>query len=109
MINITPAADLQIQKNLNEAQAKALRVSVKKSGCSGYKYFLDFATEILDTDEIIKDGALIVIANKEILPMLENITLDYINQGLNRSFKFSNPNATAECGCGESFSFAKPQ
>lgn len=112
--HITETALAQIKKNLESANTKALRVGVKKSGCSGFKYVIDFAQEVLADDVILNDEVLkestinydnlLIIANKSSLDLLEGATLDYVKQGLNQSFKFSNPKATAECGCGESFS-----
>lgn len=112
--HITETALSQIKKNLESANMKALRIGVKKSGCSGFKYFIDFAKEVLEDDiilnnQLLKESTinydnLLIIANKSSLALLEDATLDYVKQGLNQSFKFSNPKATAECGCGESFS-----
>ncbi len=103
MFTITDAAKAQLVKNLEGSDAEAIRVALQKSGCSGYKYYIDFCDQVDDRVEILLESPIMVVADKEILPYLKNVTLDYIQDGINRMFKFSNPDAKAECGCGESF------
>jgi iron-sulfur cluster assembly protein len=80
-----------------------LRVGVKKSGCSGYAYTMDYADEIGADDQVFEFFGARVVVKSEYLPMLEGMTLDFQRQGLNETFKFLNPNVKGECGCGESF------
>ncbi|AFI84327.1 HesB/IscA family protein [Methylophaga nitratireducenticrescens] len=84
-----------------------LRIGVVKSGCSGYSYALDYADTVAANDMIIEQDDVKVVVDKDNLPLLEGMILDFVKEGLNQSFKFINPNVTSECGCGESFSVTK--
>ncbi|HAD31108.1 MULTISPECIES: iron-sulfur cluster assembly accessory protein [unclassified Methylophaga] len=84
-----------------------LRIGVVKSGCSGYSYALDYADSVAANDMIIEQDDVKVVVDKDNLPLLEGMILDFVKEGLNQSFKFINPNVTSECGCGESFSVTK--
>ncbi len=103
-IEVTESAARRIQAQLaRRGKGVGLRVGVKKSGCSGYAYVLDYADEVGNNDETFDAfGATVVVARDD-LPMLKGLTLDFQREGLNESFKFRNPNVTGECGCGESF------
>lgn len=103
-IVVTESAARRIQAQLaRRGKGVGLRVAVKKSGCSGYAYVLDYADEVGAGDEAFDaHGAKVVVA-REHLPMLDGLTLDFQRDGLNEAFKFRNPNVTGECGCGESF------
>jgi iron-sulfur cluster assembly protein len=99
-------------KRVNDMVAKradsiGLRIGVVKSGCSGYSYALDYADDVAAEDQVIEQDNVKVVVNKESLPLLEGMILDFVKEGLNQSFKFRNPNVTSECGCGESFSVTK--
>lgn len=103
-LNITPAAAQQIRHVLDErGQGLGLRVSVKPSGCSGYSYVLDFADETTaDEVRFEEHGARVYVA-PDALEMLDGSEVDYVSEGLNRFFRFNNPNVKDQCGCGESF------
>jgi iron-sulfur cluster assembly protein len=108
MIKLTGSAVQRIQEMLAKRDAAiGLRVGVVKSGCSGYSYAMDFATELSEQDSVIEQGGVKVIVNTDDMPLLDGMELDFVKQGLNQSFKFNNPNAVSECGCGESFSVTK--
>ncbi len=84
--------------------ASMLRVGVDGGGCSGFSYKFDFAETANDDDIVIeRDGAKVVIDEMS-LPFMEGSELDYVNELIGSSFKIRNPNATAACGCGTSFS-----
>ncbi|ALM53663.1 HesB/IscA family protein [Halomonas huangheensis] len=103
-LNITLAAADQIRRVLDErGSGLGLRVSVKPSGCSGYSYVLDFADSIADEDTSFEEHGARVFVAPEALEMLDGSEVDYVNEGLNRFFRFNNPNVKDECGCGESF------
>jgi len=93
-----------INQQTNNAKA-LLRLDLTNSGCSGYKYNLEFV-EQLETDDIEFKLAenLLIYVPKLRYAMLEGTQIDYVVEGLNASIKYANPNADAECGCGESFS-----
>ena len=78
-----------------------------ESGCSGYSYALDYAESVSDDDVVIEQDEAKVVIDKKSLPILDEMELDFVKEGLNQSFKFNNPNAVSSCGCGESFSTTK--
>ena len=78
-------------------------LGVKTSGCSGYMYTIDFADETTANDQVFEGHGAKVIIDNDSLGYLDGTEVDYGREGLNEAFRFNNPNATAECGCGESF------
>ena len=103
-ISLTQSAAARIGVQLQQrGKGVGLRVGVKKSGCSGYAYTMDYADEISADDQVFETHGAKLVIKTEHLPMLEGLTLDFQKQGLNESFKFLNPNVKGECGCGESF------
>lgn len=104
-ITISESAAQQIKQVLEErGHGVGLRVGVTTSGCSGYAYQLDFADDVNADDEVFEQNGASVVVNRDALPLLDGTEVDYISEGLNRLFKFHNPNVKDECGCGESFS-----
>lgn len=83
---------------------QGVRLSVKKQGCSGYAYVVDYVDTLLETDSRLGlTEKYFVSIDKKSLPYLQGLRVDYIKQGLNAKFVFENPNQTGQCGCGESF------
>jgi iron-sulfur cluster assembly protein len=82
----------------------AIRLSVKKTGCSGLSYVLDYVQtpEARDRTQALTPDYVICIDNGS-YPYLKGLHIDYVKQGLNQKFVFENPNQTGQCGCGESF------
>ncbi|MEC9482652.1 MAG: iron-sulfur cluster assembly accessory protein [Halomonas sp.] len=104
-LSITPAAAKQIRQVLDErGHGLGLRVSVKPSGCSGYSYVLDFADQEGAEDVAFESHGAKVYVAPDALDMLDGSEVDYVAEGLNRFFRFNNPNVKDQCGCGESFS-----
>ena len=84
---------------------KGLRIGVKKGGCAGMEYTMDFADEIDPMDEIVEqDGAVVMIAPMAQM-FLFGTEIDYETALLESGFKFRNPNVEDSCGCGESIKF----
>lgn len=104
-ITMTQAAADQIKHlTATEPDALGLRVGVKPSGCSGYAYTLDLARQLNDDDHVFTHDDAQIVIDDHALHMLDGTEVDYVSEGLNRLFKFHNPNVKDECGCGESFS-----
>lgn len=80
-----------------------VRLGVKTTGCSGMAYVMEFADEIDVGDTVFEDKGVKILVNAKSLVYLEGTELDYVREGLNEGFKFSNPNEKSRCGCGESF------
>ncbi|MCA6218590.1 iron-sulfur cluster assembly accessory protein [Ideonella sp. B7] len=103
-LSVTPKAAKQIQKALTQrGGGVGLRVAVKTSGCSGYAYALEFADVANPEDQVFETEGVKVLVDAQSLPLVDGTELDWVREGLNEGFKFHNPNATANCGCGESF------
>lgn len=103
-VSVLPAAVVHFRQQLKEhPDAKAVRLSVKPSGCSGYMYVLDFVNKSQAQDVTCQVEDLTLYLDKNSLGILAGTAIDYVREGINRQVKFINPNATSECGCGESF------
>ena len=104
-ITLTERAAERVKTYLSDRDPSAgLRVGVRKSGCSGFAYVIDFADEIDADDRVFEAQGVKVVVNADSLPYVDGAELDFVRDGLNQSFKFSNPNVKDQCGCGESFS-----
>lgn len=103
MITVTPSAGERIAQQLQKHNAQALRFGVKESGCSGYSYVMDFAFAVDESDTLIEQHGARLVVDPESLKILSGTEIDFVSEGLNQTFKFRNPKATDECGCGESF------
>lgn len=103
-LTVTPKAARQIEKALAQRGGGfGLRIAVKTSGCSGYAYALEFAEGPAADDHQFQSEGVTLLVDTLSLPMVDGTQLDWVREGLNEGFKFHNPNATANCGCGESF------
>ena len=99
-----PAAD-RVRTYLNaRGKGVGLRVGIKKTGCSGYAYVINYADDVGDSDIVFEDRGVKVIVDRKCLDLIDGTEVDFVKQGLNEAFRFRNPNVTGECGCGESFS-----
>jgi iron-sulfur cluster assembly protein len=108
MITLTASAIDRVRKMIeSKNNVVGLRIGVTESGCSGYSYALDFAETVSAADIVIEQDGVKVVVDDNSMPMLEDMELDFVSEGLNQSFKFNNPNAISSCGCGESFSVTK--
>ena len=104
-ISLTPRAVSQIRSLMGDTDAIALRVGVKKGGCAGMEYTIEYVSELDKNDEVIEqDGARVLIAPTAQM-FLFGTEIDYETSLLESSFKFNNPNVSEACGCGESIKF----
>ncbi len=103
-VRMTEAAVAHARRQLARAGASAVRLGVKKAGCSGFMYEIGYVTEAGadDTEYAVADD-LSVYVDPEALPLVQGTEIDLVVEGLNSVLKFRNPNAQVECGCGESF------
>ena len=104
-ISLTQRAVSQIKSLMSNSDAIALRVGVKKGGCAGMEYTIEYVSELDKNDEVIEqDGARVLIAPMAQM-FLFGTEIDYETSLLESSFKFNNPNVSEACGCGESIKF----
>jgi iron-sulfur cluster assembly accessory protein len=104
-ITISPRAAARIAEILkNEAVAALFRVSVEGGGCSGFQYRFDLVKERAPDDLMVeRDGARVVI-DPVSLGFVQGAEIDFVDDLIGAQFKIHNPNVTAACGCGTSFS-----
>lgn len=103
-LHFTPAAVAHVKKEIAKHNAQGLRLGVKKAGCSGLKYVVDYVYEKkTDDQQFLIENDLTIFVDQQSLEALKNLTVDYIREGLNGRLKFINPNEKGSCGCGESF------
>ncbi|MDE0349764.1 MAG: iron-sulfur cluster assembly accessory protein [Gammaproteobacteria bacterium] len=104
-MSITPAALAHVRRQLRQEGAEALVLAVTESGCNGYMYELDYATNALHNARSFRFGEDVrVEVAEDHWPLVRGTEIDFVVEGLNSALKFNNPNADAMCGCGESFS-----
>jgi iron-sulfur cluster assembly protein len=103
-ITITEAAARHVQNYLNNrGKGLGIRLAVRTSGCSGMAYEMEFVDELQDEDQVFENHGVKVVVDPKSLVYLDGTEVDYAREGLNEGFRFNNPNAKSECGCGESF------
>jgi iron-sulfur cluster assembly protein len=102
-ISLTSAAADRVRSFLGRrGHGVGLRLSVKKTGCSGFAYVVNYADEIAAGDVVFEDQGVKVIVDRDSLGLIDGTEVDFVKQGLNEAFRFRNPNVKGECGCGES-------
>jgi iron-sulfur cluster assembly accessory protein len=105
VISVTPAAAVHLKNQLESTGNEGVRISIKTSGCTGFMYVLEEVNNSPDGDiSLDLDNGVAVFVDPEAIPMLRGTEIDYAREGINRTLVFNNPNVTAACGCGESFS-----
>ena len=103
-ITLTESAAERVRDHLARRGAGVgLRLGIKKTGCSGFAYVVNYADEIEPGDAVFEERGVKVVVDPESLPLIDGTVVDFVKQGLNEAFKFKNPKAKGECGCGESF------
>ena len=103
-VKLTPAAAERVRNFLDKrGRGVGLRLGVKKTGCSGFAYVVNYADELAAGDMVFEDQGVKVIVDADSLRFVDGTEIDFVRQGLNEAFKFRNPNVRGECGCGESF------
>jgi iron-sulfur cluster assembly protein len=103
-ISLTPAAADRVRNFLHaRGQGIGLRLAVRKTGCSGFAYVINYADDVQPADVVFEDQGVKVFVDRDSLALIDGTEVDFVKQGLNEAFKFRNPNVKGECGCGESF------
>ncbi|MBM2803548.1 MAG: iron-sulfur cluster assembly accessory protein [Deltaproteobacteria bacterium] len=105
-LTLTETAIEQVKKLLarKDRAGQALRVAVTDGGCSGHSYKLDFDNQIKSDDTVLEWSGVRVYVDSVSAPFLQGMVIDFESGLYGGGFKFVNPNATATCGCGTSFS-----
>ena len=103
-ISLTPAAHARIRGYLDaDPSAIGLRFGVSRTGCSGWGYKADMAREQGLDDQVFDANGVRIYVDADSLVLVNGTQIDFVKQGLNEQFVFSNPNVAGECGCGSSF------
>lgn len=103
-LTLSERAAKHVKKSLEKrGKGVGLRLGVKTSGCSGMAYKLEFVDVPNDDDVRFESFGVAIFTDAKSLVYLDGTELDFVREGLNEGFKFHNPNAKNECGCGESF------
>ncbi|MBP8794538.1 MAG: iron-sulfur cluster assembly protein IscA [Brachymonas sp.] len=103
-ITLTPAAASHVQRSLvRRGKGLGVRLGIKTTGCSGLAYKIEYVDEVSPEDQVIDVHGLKVVIDPKSLAYLDGTELDYVREGLNEGFRFTNPNERDRCGCGESF------
>ena len=104
-ISLTESAADRVRSFLaSRGHGFGLRLSVRRTGCSGFAYVVNYADEVRPDDVVFEDHGVKVYVDSPSLALLDGTIVDFVKQGLNEAFRFRNPNVKGECGCGESFS-----
>ena len=107
VMTMTDAAAARVRAIVENSgpDAKGIRVGIKKGGCAGMEYTMDYVSEVNPHDEIVEqDGARVFIAPMAQM-FLIGTEIDYQISALEAGFRFNNPNVAEACGCGESIKF----
>ena len=104
-VTITPAAEARIARLMAEKGASGLRIGLKKGGCAGMEYTMELAETPSPNDEVVEQGAALVLIAPTAQTFLFGTEIDYRTGLLDSGFRFVNPNVTDTCGCGESIRF----
>ena len=103
-ITLTEAAARHVSRYLaRRGQGLGVRLGVKTSGCSGLAYTLEYVDQAEAEDVVFENHGVKLLIDPKSLAYIDGTELDYVREGLNEGFRFSNPNERDRCGCGESF------
>lgn len=104
-LSLTQSAAQRVRSYLDKrGRGVGLRVGVKKTGCSGYAYVVDYADKVNEDDVVFDQQNIKLVVDRKSLDLIDGTEVDFVKNGLSETFKFRNPNVKGECGCGESFS-----
>ena len=102
-ITLTEAAARHVSRYLaRRGQGLGVRLGVKTSGCSGLAYTLEYVDQAEAEDVVFENHGVKLLIDPKSLAYIDGTELDFVREGLNEGFRFSNPNERDRCGCGES-------
>ncbi|HWU69977.1 MAG TPA: iron-sulfur cluster assembly accessory protein [Pseudoxanthomonas sp.] len=103
-VTLTPVAFERVQRFVRQTPgALGLRFGVTRTGCSGWGHVADLARDERPGDTVFEQDGVKIFVDADSLALVDGTEIDFAKQGLSETFLFRNPNAKAECGCGESF------
>ena len=103
-ISLSPSAVDRVKHFIdNRGKGLGIRLGVTTTGCSGLAYLIEFVDELNPDDQVFEQDGVSIIVDQKSLVYLDGTEVDFVREGLNEGFEFSNPNQKGECGCGESF------
>ena len=103
-VTLTEAAAKHVAGQLaSRGSGLGIRLGITTSGCSGMAYVLEFVDEQTPEDQVFEAYGVKVFIDPKSMVYLDGTELDFVREGLNEGLQFRNPNVSAECGCGESF------
>jgi iron-sulfur cluster assembly protein len=103
-VSLTQSAAARVRSFLEKrGSGVGLRIGVRRTGCSGYAYLIDYADAVGADDVVFDHAGVKVIVDSKSLSLIDGTEVDFVKEGFNEAFKFRNPNVKGECGCGESF------
>ena len=103
-VTLTEVAAERVRRFMTTGDGNlALRVGIKKTGCSGFAYVVDLEDNIDTEDRVYESHGIKVVVDAAALPLLDGTCIDFAREGLNETFTYDNPNVKSLCGCGESF------
>lgn len=106
MISLTEAAANRVKQHLERrGQGIGIRIGIKTTGCSGLAYVLEYVDHppVTRDQYVYENFGVKVWVDGKSIPYVQGLIMDWVKQGLNEGFQFTNPNSKGECGCGESF------
>jgi iron-sulfur cluster assembly protein len=104
-VSLTASAAERVKSYLGRrGRGIGLRVGVRRTGCSGWAYTIDYADAVESGDVVFDEHGVKVVVDTKSLDLIDGTEVDFVKEGLNEAFRFRNPNVKGECGCGESFS-----
>ena len=102
-VTLTHNAAEHVRRFTGGQPEAALRLAIKRNGCSGFAYVVDVVGGPREGDTVFESQGITVMVDPAALPLVDGTCIDYARQGLNEGFVYDNPNVKSLCGCGESF------
>lgn len=106
MITLTPKALIAVERFIKGADTPVagLRIAISGGGCSGFQYSMSLEETKSEDDTVLEHGTVNLLVDPLSAPLLDGVTVDFVDSLTGSGFKFENPNASASCACGSSFS-----